>query len=58
MGMLPSDTAYYQERANAERVLAATATKREVAEIHEELARQYDALVANPRLRGMIRAFG
>ena len=51
--MLRSDTAYYRERAAAERELAAKAARRDIAEIHEELARQYDALVANPGLRGM-----
>jgi hypothetical protein len=53
MGMLRSDTEYYRQRADAERLLAASAPRQDIAEIHEELARQYDELVANPKLRGM-----
>jgi len=43
--MQVNDTAYYLERAAAERKLAECSENAEVAAIHEELARQYEALV-------------
>jgi hypothetical protein len=49
------DAAYYNERAAAERRLAAMSENEEVAAIHEELARQYDALVAQAELRPTLR---
>lgn len=46
-----SDHHYYRERAATERAMALTSEQREVREIHEELARKYEALVeqADPR---------
>lgn len=44
-------TAYYRQRAVAERALALKAERADVAEIHEELARLYQALVDNEVLR-------
>jgi hypothetical protein len=58
MGMLHSDLGYYRQRASTERKLAKNATNRDVAEIHGELARQYEALIEHPELRGMVRAVG
>lgn len=46
-----SDSAYYLNRANAERALALAADRQEVAAIHEELARLYQALVDQEDLR-------
>lgn len=42
--MSPHDIEYYRERALAEHALAKAAEGRHVAEIHEELAKQYEAL--------------
>ena len=39
------DTAYYRDRANTERKLALAAERQDVAAIHQELARLYQALV-------------
>ena len=50
------DIEYYRARATQERIAAADATQTEVAAIHAELARLYEALVARPELglgRGM-----
>ncbi len=49
--MSDHDTRYYQERAIAERALALASERQDVREIHEELARQYDALVEQAQLR-------
>lgn len=49
------DTRYYQERAIAERALALASERQDVREIHEELARQYDALVEQAPLRPTLR---
>ena len=49
------DTAYYRQRSITERVRAKTASSQEVAEIHEELARLYDAMVAHKSLRPKLR---
>lgn len=46
-----SDYRYYRERAATERAMALASQQREVREIHEELARQYDALVEQAELR-------
>ena len=54
--MLHSDLEYYRQRAAAERKLARNAANRDVAEIHEELALQSEALIEHPKLRGMVRA--
>jgi len=45
-----SDYRYYLERAATERAMALAAEQLEVREIHEELARQYDALVEHAEL--------
>lgn len=44
--MLSLDFAYYRDRAAAERKLAEATDCAEAAAVHEELARQYEALVA------------
>ena len=49
--MLHSDLEYYRQRAAAERELAQAAERADVAAIHEELARQYEALAEHPELR-------
>lgn len=52
-----SNTEYYRRRAAAERELAVTAERQNVAEIHLELARLYDALVDQPALRPKLGLF-
>lgn len=49
--MLRRDIDYYRQRAAAERRLALSAYQHNVAEIHEELARQYQALIDYAELR-------
>jgi hypothetical protein len=49
--MSDDDTEYYRQRATAERTLALQADRRDVAEIHLELARLYEALVDQKELR-------
>ena len=49
------DVAYYRERAATERRLAAASENEDVAAIHEELARQYEALVEQADLRPTLR---
>ena len=57
--MPSSDVEYYRQRASAERELARDARRADVAAIHEELARQYEALVNRADLRPTLRvAFG
>ena len=56
--MTPEDTNYYRARAAQERQAASIADKQYVAEIHLELARQYDALAEVPELRPKLRMFG
>ena len=46
--MLRSDSDYFRRRAAAEREMARNAAGPDIAAIHEELAREYDAL-AEPR---------
>ena len=48
---MSNDSEYYRQRATAERKLALAADRQEVAEIHLELARLYDALVDQPGIR-------
>ena len=48
---MSNDLEYYRQRATAERKLALVADRQEVAEIHLELARLYDALVDQPGIR-------
>ena len=57
--MPSSDVEYYRQRASTERELAQDAQRADVAAIHEELARQYEALVNRSELRPTLRvAFG
>ena len=49
--MSSEDTEYYRQRAVDERALALKAERRDIAAIHEELARQYQALVDNAELQ-------
>ena len=49
--MSSDDTEYYRRRAVDERALALRSDRRDVAAIHEELARQYQALVDEAQLR-------
>ena len=53
--MSSDDTEYYRARASAERAFAESASEQNVAAIHEELARQYEALVSQPALRPKLR---
>jgi hypothetical protein len=48
--MYPVDLEYFRQRAAAERILAKASDRQDVAEIHSELARQYDALVEQDEL--------
>ena len=48
---MSEDVTYYRERANAERALALSSERQDVAEIHAELARLYQALVDQEELR-------
>ena len=50
-GMFLNDTEYYRRRAVDERAMALKSERRDVAAIHEELARQYQALVDQAQLR-------
>ena len=43
--MSPEETGYYRERAQQERAKANKSARKDVAEIHEELARLYEALI-------------
>lgn len=45
------DAEYYRQRASTEREMALRSDRRNVAAIHEELARLYDALVNEPAIR-------
>lgn len=49
--MSPEDLEYYRARAAQERNAAADASQSDVAAIHLELARAYEALVREPKLR-------
>ena len=49
--MSAEDTRYYRERAIAERAMALASERQQVRAIHEELARQYEALVDQAELR-------
>lgn len=50
-----NDTEYYRQRAVDERANALRSERRDVAAIHEELARQYQALVDKAELRPTVR---
>ena len=49
--MSSEDIEYYRQRAVDERAMALKAERQDVAAIHEELARQYQALVDHAELR-------
>ena len=49
--MSSDDVHYYRQRAQAERERAKLSSRQEIAEIHEELARLYDALIEHDSLR-------
>ena len=49
--MSTSDIEYFRHRATVERALAEAADRADVAAIHEELARGYEALVQHEGLR-------
>ena len=49
--MSSDDIEYYRQRAVDERAKALKAERRDVAAIHEELARQYQALVDDTEVR-------
>ena len=53
--MSHEDTSYYRQRAVTERALALASERQNVREIHEELARQYEALVKQSELRPIFR---
>lgn len=53
--MSSDDVAYYRERARVERERAKTSSKSDIAEIHEELAELYDALIEHEVLRPSFR---
>ena len=53
--MQQEDCEYYRKRAAAERELALRSDREDVAAIHEELARQYQALVDQAALRPTLR---
>ena len=52
---MSEDTAYYRQRATAERALALKSERQDIAEIHAELARLYQALVDQEDLRPTLR---
>ena len=53
--MTSDDTAYYRQRAIEEREMALRSERQNVAAIHEDLAKQYQALVDQVELRPKIR---
>lgn len=53
--MSSKDVEYYRQRAVDERAMALRSERRDVAVIHEELARQYQALVERAELRPTLR---
>ena len=53
--MFDNDTEYYRLRAIKERESALQSERQDVAAIHEELARQYQALVERAELRPTMR---
>ena len=53
--MSEEETAYYRQRAAQERAMALVSERQDVREIHEELARQYEALVQRTELRPILR---
>ena len=55
--MSSDDLSYYRQRAAAERAAARASSNADIAEIHEELARLYDALVEHEQLRPTSEVF-
>ena len=53
--MSSNDTEYYRRRAIAERAMASKSERANVAAIHVELARQYQALADKAELRPTLR---
>lgn len=53
--MSSDDLTYYRQRAEIERERAKSASRADIAEIHEELARLYDALIEHEGLRPKFR---
>lgn len=49
--MSSDDLAYFRQRAAVERERAKASGSADIAEIHEELARLYDALIEHESLR-------
>jgi hypothetical protein len=49
--MFLNDTEYYRRRAVDERAMTLKSQRRDVAAIHEELARQYQALIDQAQLQ-------
>ena len=49
--MSSDDVHYYRQRAQTERERAKLSSRQEIAEIHEELARLYEALIEHDSLR-------
>jgi hypothetical protein len=49
--MSSDDVAYYRQRAEREREMANVASRADIAEIHLELARAYEALIEHKSLR-------
>jgi len=56
--MSGDDTSYYRQRAIDERANALRADRADVAAIHEELARLYQALVDSAELRAGVPSVG
>jgi hypothetical protein len=54
--MSTDDASYYRQRAIDERAMAQKADRKDVSLIHEELARQYQALVDSEELRSGLRS--
>ena len=55
--MSESDTEYYRRRAVEEQEMALKAERQDVAAIHAELARQYQALATEAGLRPTLSIF-
>lgn len=53
--LMSDDSSYYRQRAVTERAMALASERQDVREIHEELARQYEALVDHSELRTTLR---
>lgn len=56
--MTSEEIEYYRKRAQAEREQAKHSSRKDIAEIHEELARLYDALTEHEELRPPLRLVG